>query len=126
MIEVFYVWFWVVWENVLVFVYLDGSIVIFFVEYVYVFLWLENYYFINVGFLEKDGQIFENMDKIVYISGYIVQGCYDMICLLQMVQKIVDFWSGVYFSIICDVGYVLLESGISVELVRIMDFFVWI
>lgn len=51
-IEVVYVCVWVVWENVLVLVYFDGSIVMLLVEYVYVFLCFENYYFINVGFFE--------------------------------------------------------------------------
>ena len=119
--EVSYARSWAAWENALASVYSDGSTATPPAEYAHAFSRLENHYFINAGFLEKDGQIFENMDKIAHIPGYIVQGRYDMICPPHTAQKIADLWPGAHLSIIRDAGHALSEPGISAELVRTMD-----
>ena len=119
--EVAYARAWAAWENALASVYSDGSTATPPAEYAHAFSRLENHYFINAGFLEKDGQIFENMDKIAHIPGYIVQGRYDMICPPHTAQKIADLWPGAHLSIIRDAGHALSEPGISAELVRTMD-----
>ncbi|QTN37057.1 prolyl aminopeptidase [Cognatishimia activa] len=119
--EVAYARAWAAWENALASVYSDGSTATPPAEYAHAFSRLENHYFINAGFLEQDGQIFENMDRIAHIPGYIVQGRYDMICPPHTAQKIADLWPGAHLSIIRDAGHALSEPGISAELVRTMD-----
>ena len=119
--EVAYARAWAAWENALASVYSDGSTATPPAEYAHAFSRLENHYFINAGFLEQDDQIFENMDRIAHIPGYIVQGRYDMICPPHTAQKIADLWPGAHLSIIRDAGHALSEPGISAELVRTMD-----
>lgn len=90
-------------------------------DYAHAFSRLENHYFINAGFLEKDGQIFENMSRIAHIPGHIVQGRYDMICPPHTAQKIADLWPAAQLRMIRDAGHALSEPGISAELVKTMD-----
>ena len=119
--EIAYARAWAAWENALASVYSDGSTALPPAEYAHAFSRLENHYFINSGFLETDGQIFENMGRIAHIPGRIVQGRYDMICPPHTAKKIADLWPAAHLSIIRDAGHALSEPGISAELVRTMD-----
>lgn len=121
MVEVRFVRVWVNWENVLVLVESNGWIGEVFGEYVCVFVCLENYYFYNDGFLIVEMQILNCMDWIVYILGFIVQGWFDMICLLKVVYQFYKNWFVLWLMMVLMVGYVLLELGILCEFVCIMD-----
>jgi proline iminopeptidase len=120
--EVKYARAWASWENALASVYSSGTGGEAPAEYARAFSRLENHYFRNKGFLEKDGQILANMDRIRDIPGFIVQGRYDMICPPKAAHSLALDWGEMAdLRIIRNAGHALSEPGISAELVRIMD-----
>lgn len=82
---------------------------------------LENHYFINNGFLDRDSQILDNMQRIESIPGHIVQGRYDMICPPHTAQEIHAKWPASSLHMIPGAGHALSEPGISARLVSIMN-----
>ncbi|MEM8787734.1 MAG: prolyl aminopeptidase [Pseudomonadota bacterium] len=89
--------------------------------YARAFARLENHYFINRGFLDTDGQILRDIDKIHGIPGHIVQGRYDMVCPPVTSQRLHAAWPASTLTMVSDAGHALSEPGISEELVTIMD-----
>lgn len=90
-------------------------------EYARAFARLENHYFCNAGFLEYDGQILAQMDRIAHIPGVIVQGRYDMICPPEGAYSVAKQWSKCELRMVRDAGHALSEPEISAELVLAMD-----
>ncbi len=119
--EILYARAWSSWENALASIHSNGSTGESPGEYARAFARLENHYFMNGGFLEKDGQILDRMDRIAHIPGHIVQGRYDMICPPQAAWNLADRWSNAELKMVRQAGHALSEPGISAELVRIMD-----
>lgn len=112
---------WSAWENALATVNSSGSGVDSPAEYARAFARLENHYFINGGFLEYDGQIIDQIDKISHIPGVIVQGRYDMICPPVSAYKLAKAWPKADLRMIPVAGHALSEPGISAELVKVMN-----
>lgn len=115
---------WTAWENALASVASNGpSFYDTPAEYARIFARLENHYFVNAGFLEVDGQILRDLYKLKGVGATIVQGRFDMICPPESAWKLKDAWP----DGLCDLrmiptaGHALSESGISSELVRVMD-----
>ncbi len=119
--EILYARAWSHWENALASIHTNGSVGESPGEYARTFARLENHYFKNKGFLEFDGQILAQMDRITHIPGHIVQGRYDMICPPQAAWTLSQRWPGAELKMVRHAGHALSEPGISVELVRIMD-----
>ncbi len=119
--EILYARAWSSWENALASIHSNGSTGESPGEYARAFARLENHYFMNGGFLEKDGQILDRMDRIAHIPGHIVQGRYDMICPPQAAWNLANRWSNAELKMVRQAGHALSEPGISAELVRIMD-----
>lgn len=112
---------WASWENTLASISNDGPGGDSPAEYARAFARLENHYFINAGFLEKDGWIEENMGPIADIPGTIVQGRYDMICPPAAAYRLHASWPAARLVIVPRAGHALSEPGITAELVRTMD-----
>ncbi|MCX7565931.1 prolyl aminopeptidase [Sulfitobacter sp. F26169L] len=112
---------WAGWENALASIHSAGQMVAGPSEYARAFARLENHYFINAGFLEYDGQILAQMDRIAHIPGVIVQGRYDMICPPQSAYSIARVWPKSELLMVRNAGHALSEPGITAELVRAMD-----
>jgi len=112
---------WSRWENALATVRSDGDGGVADGHYARAFARLENHYFINRVFLERDGQILEDVGKIDNIPGVIVQGRYDMICPPAASYALARKWKKADLRIIPVAGHALSEPGISRELVRAMD-----
>lgn len=112
---------WSAWENALASVYSSGSGGESPGDYARAFARLENHYFINNGFLEEDGWILNNMDRLSGIQGAIVQGRYDMICPPVRAWELARAWPECDLRMVRNAGHALSEPGISAELVRIMD-----
>ncbi|MCU9840495.1 prolyl aminopeptidase [Ruegeria sp. WL0004] len=112
---------WSAWENALASIHSNGASGESPGDYARAFARLENHYFINDGFLEFDGQIIANMDRISHIPGHIVQGRYDMICPPTSAWRISEVWPSAELRMVRNAGHALSEPGISAELVRIMD-----
>lgn len=112
---------WASWENTLASIANDGPGGDSPAEYARAFARLENHYFTNLGFLEHDGWIEANLDRIEQVPGTIVQGRYDMICPPAAAYRLNRKWTKSALRIIPRAGHALSEPGISAELVRIMD-----
>jgi len=113
---------WTAWENALAAIEMRGvgngdSPA----DYARAFARLENHYFINGGFLERDGQILEQMDRIAHLPGSIVQGRYDMICPPEGAWRLKAAWPTAKLHLVPMAGHALSEPGISAELVRITN-----
>jgi len=89
--------------------------------YARAFARIENHYFINKGFLNKDDIILSNMYKIDQIPGTIIHGRYDMICPPLSAFKLHNAWEASKLHIIKNAGHSLSEEGISSALVSVMD-----
>lgn len=120
-IETQYAKAWSAWENALASVYSSGSGGDAPGEYARAFARLENHYFTNAGFLDFDGQILAQVDRIAHIPGVIVQGRYDMICPPARAWQLAEAWPNAEMRMIRNAGHALSEPGISAELVRTMD-----
>ncbi|WP_170469744.1 prolyl aminopeptidase [Ruegeria arenilitoris] len=119
--EILYARAWSSWENALASIHSQGTTGESPGEYARAFARLENHYFINNAFLERDGQILDQMDRIAHIPGHIVQGRYDMICPPQAAWNLAQLWPNAELKMVRQAGHALSEPGISAELVRIMD-----
>lgn len=119
--EIKYAQAWSVWENALASVYSNGQGGEPPGDYARAFARLENHYFVNGGFLEEDGWILNNVDRICHIPGVIVQGRYDMICPPQRAWELAQAWPEADLRMIRNAGHALSEPGISAELVAAMD-----
>ena len=112
---------WASWENTLASIRNDGPGGDSPGEFARAFARLENHYFRNSGFLEHDGWIEANLDRLSNVRGFIVQGRYDMICPPAGAFRLNAGWKGSTLRIIPRAGHALSEPGISAELVRIND-----
>ncbi|MCX8952044.1 prolyl aminopeptidase [Ruegeria sp. NA] len=119
--ETLYARAWSHWENALASIHTNGSVGESPGEYARTFARLENHYFYNKAFLETDGQILDQMDRIAHIPGHIVQGRYDMICPPQAAWSLSERWPNAEIKMVRQAGHALSEPGISAELIRIMD-----
>ena len=112
---------WASWENTLASIDNDGPGGESPAEYARAFARLENHYFTNAGFLERDGQILSDMGRLKNVPGTIVQGRYDMICPPLSAHNLHKAWPGSRLIIVPRAGHALSEPGISRALVQTMD-----
>ena len=120
-VETRYARAWASWENTLASIRNDGPGGDSPGEFARAFARLENHYFRNEGFLEHDGWIEANLDRLANVPGYIVQGRYDMICPPAGAFRLHEGWKGSTLRVIPRAGHALSEPGISAELVAITD-----
>ncbi len=121
MIETRHARAWTAWENALASIDSAGSGGESPADYARAFARLENHYFINNGFLDATTQILNRMDRLHEIPGHIVQGRYDMICPPVSAYKLHKAWPLSDLQMVGRAGHALSETGISTELLRIMD-----
>ncbi|MEO6301315.1 MAG: prolyl aminopeptidase [Paracoccaceae bacterium] len=112
---------WANWENALASVSFEGVLGESPSDYARAFARLENHYFQNAGFLESDGWIMQQKQRISHISATIIQGRYDMICPPVSAWKLAEGWQNCDLRIIPLAGHALSEPGISEALVGVMD-----
>ncbi|MFD1511653.1 prolyl aminopeptidase [Lacimonas salitolerans] len=112
---------WSSWENALASMGTNGQSGESPGDYARAFARLENHYFTNKAFLERDGQILGDIGKISHIPGDIVQGRYDMICPPHSAWGLAQNWPEAELHMVRNAGHALSEPGISSQLVRIMD-----
>ncbi|WP_108483818.1 prolyl aminopeptidase [Oceaniglobus ichthyenteri] len=112
---------WASWENTLASIENDGPGGESPAEYARAFARLENHYFTNAGFLERDGQILEDIGRLAGVPGTIVQGRYDMICPPVSAHTLHTAWPESRLIMVPRAGHALSEPGISHALVQTMD-----
>ena len=112
---------WAQWENALASVTADGSHYESPSDYARAFARLENHYFVHRCFLEHDGWILAQRDRIAHLGATIVQGRFDMICPPVSAYRLAEGWRGCDLRMVALAGHALSEPGISAELVHVMD-----
>ncbi|TCP40248.1 prolyl aminopeptidase [Rhodovulum marinum] len=120
MLETRYARAWAAWENALASIDHDGPMGEAPADYARAFARLENHYFQNAGFLDRDGQILQDVPLISHIPATIVQGRYDMVCPPASAWRLAERWSRAELKMVPLAGHALSEPGISAELVRTM------
>jgi len=121
MTETRYARAWTAWENALASIDSAGTSGESPADYARAFARLENHYFINNAFLNRDTQILKRMDRLRDIPGHIVQGRYDMICPPASAHALHRAWPLSELEMVGRAGHALSEIGISAGLLRIMD-----
>ncbi len=112
---------WASWENALASIDNEGPGGESPAEYARAFARLENHFFSNGGFLDGDGYILKNANRLNGIPGVIVQGRYDMICPPNSAHALHKAWPQSELRLVGKAGHALSEPGISAELVHTMD-----
>lgn len=84
---------------------------------------IECHYFINGGFMESDGWLLDNVDRLRHIPGVIVQGRYDMATPVISAWDLHKAWPEADFRLVPDAGHAFSEPGILHELIEATDRF---
>ncbi len=110
---------WSVWEGTTLSLLPDAERVKGFAadDYALAFARIECHYFVNGGFLERDGQLIEDAHKLVGIPGVIVHGRYDIVTPLKSAWELAGNWPQAELRIVPDSGHAMTEPGIVRELV---------
>ncbi|WP_226551771.1 prolyl aminopeptidase [Celeribacter naphthalenivorans] len=119
--EVVYGRIWSRWENALASIATDGVVGEPGPDYARTFARIENHYFINGAFFERDGQLMEEIDRMANVPGTIVQGRFDMICPPATAYELNRIWPISRLIMVGRAGHALSEPGITQALVMAMD-----
>lgn len=84
---------------------------------------METHYFVNGGFLERDGVLLEDVAHLADIPGCIVQGRYDMVTPPRTAWRLHKAWPGSTINLVHDAGHAAGEPGTIDGLVRVTDAF---
>lgn len=84
---------------------------------------IECHYFINKGFMKKDGQLLENVKRIKHLPGVIVQGRYDIVCPMMSAWDLHKAWPKSKLKVITEAGHSVGEPGIRSALIEATDKF---
>ncbi len=84
---------------------------------------IECHYFVNRGFLERDGQLLEDVSRVRHLPCSIVQGRYDVVCPAESAWALHKAWPGSELHIVPDAGHSAIEPGIVSELLTATDRF---
>lgn len=84
---------------------------------------IENHYFMNGGFFERDGQLLEDVDRIRKIPAVIVQGRYDVPCPMTSAWALHRAWPEASFRVVADAGHAAGEPGMLHQLILATDSF---
>ncbi|MBK5933985.1 proline iminopeptidase [Rhodovulum imhoffii] len=109
---------WTMWENALASLNSPAEAGSPPADYARAFARLENHYFHNGGFLERDDQILHNLPRLSTVPGIIIQGRYDMVCPPASAWRLSQGWDRGQLRMISLAGHALSEPGIAAELVR--------
>jgi len=90
-------------------------------RFVEAFARIENHYFVNKGFFEKDGWLLEQAARLRHIPCRIVHGRYDMCTPLTSAWALKKAWPEAELEVVHDAGHSSLEPGIVDGLIRATD-----
>jgi proline iminopeptidase len=110
---------WSVWEGSTLALHQDPERIRSFSTdgYALAFARIECHYFINRGFLRRDGELLDHIDRIRHIPGVIVHGRYDVVTPLKSAWDLKQKWPEAELRIVPDAGHAMTETGIIHELV---------
>jgi proline iminopeptidase len=84
---------------------------------------IECHYFVNGGFMARESQILDGVDRLRGIPGVIVQGRYDVVCPPESAWELHQAWPEADLRLVPDAGHSAFEPGILHELVSATDRF---
>ena len=84
---------------------------------------IETHYFVNKGFLERDGALLDDTEHLRDLPGVIVQGRYDMVTPARTAWTLKKSWDRADLEIVPDAGHAAGEPGVIDALVRATDRF---
>ncbi len=87
------------------------------------FAGIENHYFVNRGFFDRDDQLLRDASRLRGIPAVIVQGRYDVVCPLRSAWDLHCAWPGADLRIVPDAGHSAFEPGNVHELIGATDRF---
>lgn len=110
---------WSIWEGTTLSLHPDENRIRHFGSdnYAIAFARIECHYFINMGFLERDGQLLADAHRLSAIPGVIVHGRYDVVTPLRNAWDLKRVWPHAELRIAPDAGHAMTEPGIIHELV---------
>ncbi|MEB2322263.1 MAG: prolyl aminopeptidase [Sorangiineae bacterium] len=116
---------WSVWEASTSFLYQDPAYIQRNAddEFSLAFSRIESHYFVNGGFLARESQLLDEIDRIRHIPGVIVQGRYDVVCPMQSAWELHRAWPEAELHIVPDAGHSAYEPGNVDALVAATDRF---
>ncbi|NRA30411.1 MAG: prolyl aminopeptidase [Parvularculaceae bacterium] len=82
---------------------------------------IENHYFTEEGFFEKNGWIIDQAPKLAGLPGTIVQGRYDVVTPMKSAWELHQRWPGSQLKVVTDAGHAASEPGIIAELIKATD-----
>lgn len=82
---------------------------------------IENHYFCNNGFFDRDDWIIAHAHHLEGIPGTIVQGRYDVVTPTKTAYELHKAWPGSVLRMVGDAGHAASEPGIVDELVKATD-----
>jgi proline iminopeptidase len=86
--------------------------------YALAFARIESHYFVNGGFLRRDGELLQEAHRLDGIPGIIVHGRYDVVTPVKNAVALSEVWRDAELRIVSDAGHAMTEPGIVHELVR--------
>lgn len=115
---------WTDWESLTCRWYTPPTATISMTDAAYLaFARIENHYFVNHGFFERDGYLLEKegIDRIRSIPTTIVHGRYDVVCPIRTGWDLHRVFPEADFQIVSDAGHTMTEPGIARALVAASD-----
>ena len=114
---------WSIWESALSYIKFNKDYIkrAGDAEFAAAFARIECHYFINGGFLERPGQLLEDVPKIRHIPATIVQGRFDVVCPMRSAWDLHRAWPEADLRIVSDAGHSAFEAGTARELVLATD-----
>ena len=117
---------WTIWELSVSRLYVDPSHIARAIEdakFALTFASIEAHYFVHGAFLNEDGQLIKNADKIKDIPGVIIQGRYDVVCPAHTAWDLHKVWPKGELHWVDDAGHSMKEVGIVHQLITATDKF---
>jgi len=90
-------------------------------DFAIAFARIESHYFVNGGFFEHNGWLFEQIERLRGIPAWIVQGRFDVVTPLHSAWAVKQRWPEARFDLVWDAGHASTEPGIIDGLVRATD-----
>ena len=86
---------------------------------------IENHYFVNKGFLDKEDQLISSssIDQIRHIPAKIIQGRYDIVCPMETAWELSKNWPEAELIVAPSSGHSAFEKEITHELVKATEEF---
>jgi proline iminopeptidase len=84
---------------------------------------IECHYFINKGFMARDGALLDDVGKMAHLDGVIVQGRYDVVTPPETAYALSRLWPKARLEMVPDAGHAALEPGITHALIEATDGF---